>query len=177
MGASSEAVVGLVEPRLVDRLLGEGLRLAHGKRLVACPQLVVDVASAERLVAAGELLARQTREIERELVITGLDHDRAATVGCVATRNVLTRELTVRATIEATPRHAVEQLLPNAPVGHLSTPPAGRPWLFVVVVVDGPRPGLAFRHIVLFVAYGVSCRARAEERRYAFRIPETTRPT
>jgi hypothetical protein len=37
------------------------------------------------------------------------------------------------------------------------------------VVVDGPAPDLVFSHIVLFVAYGVSCRARAEERRYAFR--------
>jgi hypothetical protein len=73
----------------------------------------------------------------------------------------------MRPALETAPRHAVEQLLADAPVGHLTTPPARRPWLFVVVVVNGPRPGLAFRHVVLFVAYGVSCRARAEERRYA----------
>jgi hypothetical protein len=82
----------------------------------------------------------------------------------------------VAATLEATTRHVVEDLLSDAPVGHLAPPPPGRARLFLIVVVDGPAPDLVFSHIVLFVAYGVSCRARAEERRYAFRQPETTRP-
>jgi hypothetical protein len=72
----------------------------------------------------------------------------------------------------------VEELLPHAPVGDLSAPPSGWAGLFLVVVVDSSAAGLVFRHMVLFVAYGVSCRARAEERRYAFRNDRmTTRPT
>jgi hypothetical protein len=138
------AVLGRAErliaggPRL-DPGLGLGLGRV-GERLVAGPQLVVPFAGAERLVPARELLLAW-RDLGERLVVAGLDHDRPATVARVTARDV-----PVRAALEAPPRHPVEELLADAPVGHLTAPPPGRARLLAVVIVKSPAPGLVFRH-------------------------------
>ena len=138
-----------------------------GERLVAGPDGVVLLAGAQRLLAAGELLVedlgrRRRRRARRRRSRSCGDRRRPRRAGSGDRRRG------ARSAGRACRRTAPRRRPSPPPGGDAGPPGAALPRCGRRRPARGPL-ALACRLLVLFLAYGVSCRARAEERRYADR--------
>ena len=119
------------------------VRARIGERLVAAPESVVRAAGAQRLLAGGEgLVGWRSGLVDDRCGVAALDHDRAPAVLGPAARRSRARRHGARSGGSACGR--------TAPRPRPSRPPDARrrrTRLVLIVVVYGPRAGVAIWHL------------------------------